>query len=586
MTVQAGGKSRSGETSSRGHDLWTEALKTCAPHFAAAQIFSAFIALLYLAPTIYMMQVYDRVLSSGSINTLLFMSGLLAVALATHAFLDGVRQRLLVRASMRLDRELGPVLVRQGFDSRKPGDTRGAQVLREFDGVKATIQGQATTAMMDLPYAPLFLLVAFMLHPLLGAVILAGALLLIILAILGERAALRSAVNNADKAPGLYASTEYSQIYGGAVRALGMRGAMSKRILEDRDDLSQKSTRTTFIASVYAGRIRFLRMVLQSGSLGLAAWLAINNQISTGSLIAATVLAGRCLAPFEQIVSAWRQIGQSLSARKAIIAVLDNVPASRPHTPLPAPSGQIRVEGVTVRMGDTDRFALTDVSFTLPAGEILGVVGPSGAGKSTLARLLIGAQKPDRGTIRIDGANLEDWDSDVLGQFLGYLPQEASLFAGTIGENISRFSDGEEAAASIVPAAKSAGAHDLIQQMPRGYDTVLGPRGEGVSAGQAQRIALARALFRNPRVLVLDEPNANLDNQGDLALLEALKAAKASGATVIVMTHRTGILNAVDKLLVLQGGVAVRYGARDAVLTELRQDAAQQGRVVNISGRV
>ena len=586
MTVQAGGKNRSGETSSRGHDLWTEALKTCAPHFAAAQIFSAFIALLYLAPTIYMMQVYDRVLSSGSINTLLFMSGLLAVALATHAFLDGVRQRLLVRASMRLDRELGPVLVRQGFDSRKPGDTRGAQVLREFDGVKATIQGQALTAMMDLPYAPLFLLVAFMLHPLLGAVILAGALLLIILAILGERAALRSAVNNADKAPGLYASTEYSQIYGGAVRALGMRGAMSKRILEDRDDLSQKSTRTTFIASVYAGRIRFLRMVLQSGSLGLAAWLAINNQISTGSLIAATVLAGRCLAPFEQIVSAWRQIGQSLSARKAIIAVLDNVPASRQHTPLPAPSGQIKVEGVTVRMGDTDRFALTDVSFTLPAGEILGVVGPSGAGKSTLARLLIGAQKADRGTIRIDGANLEDWDSDVLGQFLGYLPQEASLFAGTIAENISRFSEGEEAAAAIVPAAKSAGAHDLIQQMPRGYDTVLGPRGEGVSAGQAQRIALARALFRNPRVLVLDEPNANLDNQGDLALLEALKAAKASGATVIVMTHRTGILNAVDKLLVLQAGVAVRYGARDAVLTELRQDAAQQGRVVNISGRV
>lgn len=582
MTAQMGEK---GRESGRGQELWSTALKACAPHFAAAQVFSGFIALLYLAPTIYMMQVYDRVLSTGGINTLLFMSGLLAVALATHSFLDGVRQRLLVRASLRLDRELGPVLVRQGFETRKAGDMRGAQVLREFDGVKATIQGQAMTAMMDLPFAPLFLLVAFMLHPWLGAMILAGAITLVILAILGERAALRSAVDDADKAPGLYASTEYSQVYGGAVRALGMREAMSKRLLNDREDLNQKSTRTTFIASRYSGRIRFLRMALQSGSLGLAAYLAINNQLSAGALIAASVLAGRCLAPFEQIVSAWRQLGQSISARRNIISVLETVARVRQHTPLPAPRGKINVEGVTVRIGESDRFALTDVSFALPEGEILGVVGPSGSGKSTLARILVGAQRPDRGIIRIDGANIDDWESDLLGQFIGYLPQEASLFSGTIAENISRFALGEDAATAIVPAAQAAGAHALIQKMPSGYDTMLGPRGEGVSAGQAQRIALARALYRSPRLLVLDEPNAHLDSEGDAALLETLKAARAEGATVIVMTHRAGILNAVDKLLVLQNGSAVRFGPRDAVLTELRQEAANQGRVVNMTGR-
>ena len=256
------------------------------------------------------------------------------------------------------------------------------------------------------------------------------------------------------------------------------------------------------------------------------------------------------------------------------------------HTPLPAPKGQLIAENVTARLGEAgDRFALMDVSFTLQPGEALGIIGPSGAGKSTLARVLSGAQRPDRGAVRIDGNNLTDWDSDALGQYVGYLPQEASLFAGTIAENISRFSRSPEAAQHIVPAAMAAGAHALIQRMPKGYDTPLGPRGEGVSAGQAQRIALARALFAAPKLLILDEPNAHLDAEGDTALMEAINRARADGATVVVITHRTGILSAVDKLLVLQNGEASRFGPRDQILSELRQAAAGQGRVVNMSGR-
>lgn len=570
----------------RGFDLWSDALKACAPHLVSAQVFSGFIALLFLAPTIYMMQVYDRVLSTGGVSTLVFMTAILLVALATHSFLDGVRQRLLVRAAMRLDSKLAPVFVRQGFEFRSSSDTRAPQVLREFDQMKATIQGQAMTAMMDLPFAPLFLLVAFLLHPWIGYMILSGAAILVLLAIFGERAAVRAAADQAGKASGLYAATEYAQVFGGAVRALGMRDALSERLLGERNDLADRSNVTTFVASRFQGRIRFLRMALQSGSLGLAAYLAIHGHISAGSLIAATVLAGRCLSPFEQLVSAWRQLGQAMSARRTIIAVLDEVPESRMHTPLPAPKGQLIAENVTARLGEAgDRFALMDVSFTLQPGEALGIIGPSGAGKSTLARDLSGAQRPDRGAVRIDGNNLTDWDSDALGQYVGYLPQEASLFAGTIAENISRFWRSPEAAQHIVPAAMAAGAHALIQRMPKGYDTPLGPRGEGVSAGQAQRIALARALFAAPKLLILDEPNAHLDAEGDTALMEAINRARADGATVVVITHRTGILSAVDKLLVLQNGEASRFGPRDQILSELRQAAAGQGRVVNMSGR-
>lgn len=564
---------------SRGEELFGGALRSCADHFRAAWLFSALIALLYLAPSVYMLQVYDRVLATNGVITLVFMSLALAVALLTHSFLDVTRQRLLARASLRLDRTLGDRIIRQSFLDARGGDARSTQILREFDVFRQAMQGSAATAILDLPFAPLFVLVAFALHIWLGLLVLGGAALLIAIAVLGERATKRDLAASADRAPSIYAAAELGQIYGGAVRALGMRGAMSLRIGAEREKLNELSIGNAFVAMRYSGWIRLLRMALQSAALGLGAYLAIQQEITPGAVIAATILSGRALAPIDQIVGGWRQLSQARNARTAIVQFLDAAPADEAPMPLPPPAGAIDVEGVSVRGGVGDQLALQAVSFSLAPGETLGVIGTTGAGKSTLARILAGAQHADAGTVRLDGSNIRDWDSDSLGVHIGYLPQEIALFSGTIAENISRFSAPAGDGASIVAAAQGAGVHSMIQRLPQGYDTMLGPRGAGLSAGQSQRLALARALYGDPRILILDEPNSHLDSDGDASLLNTVAAAKARGATVVIMTHRSGILAAADKLVVLKDGKVVHFGLRDAVLAELRKGALQSGQV-------
>ncbi|MDZ4759441.1 MAG: type I secretion system permease/ATPase [Alphaproteobacteria bacterium] len=556
-----------------------DAMRSCAPHRQAANVFSLLIALLYLAPTLYMMQVYDRVLTTGGVMTLVFMSAILGVALFTHSYLDGARQRVMVRASLRLDRMLGEGLIRQGFNSRGNGDARSAQILREFDIFRNALQGPGAIAMMDLPYAPLFVLVAFTLHPWIGGLILGGSALLVVIAMLGDRAAKRAEAKASDQSSATYAAAEMTQRAGGTIRALGMQGTVARRLTNARERISSQAALNAFVASRYSGWIRLLRMALQSASLGVGAYLAIVQEISPGALIAASVLAGRALAPIEQIVGAWRQIGQAASARTAIISYLDGAPEDVARTPLPDPAGQISVESVSVRAGHTERLALKSVSFALDAGQALGIIGQSGSGKSTLARILVGAQPTDAGAVRIDGSSISDWDGDSLGRHVGYVPQEPSLFAGTIGENISRFSTAEDANLLVVPAAQAAGAHAMIQRFPQGYDTVLGARGEGLSAGQTQRVALARALFGEPSLLVLDEPNAHLDSEGDNALLATLAAARQRGATVVIMTHRAGILSVVDKMLVLRDGEVEAFGPREEILAHLRKAAVEAGHI-------
>ncbi len=573
------------EAKGQGEELFDAALRNCAPHFKAAWIFSALIALLYLAPSIYMLQVYDRVLATDGVMTLAFMSIALAFALATHAFLDVTRQRLLARASLRLERTLGERIIRQSFDDAPGGDARSAQILREFDTFRQAIQGPIATAVLDLPFAPLFVLVAFALHVWLGLLVLGGAVLLVTIAVLGERATKRDVAANSERTPSVYAAAELAQVFGGAVRALGMRGSMTRRLGNERQKLNELSTRSTFVAMHYSGMIRLLRMALQSATLGLGAYLAIRQEITPGSLIAATILSGRALAPIDQIVGSWRQLGQARNARSAIIRFLDGAAADEPHMQLPTPEGALEFESVVARSGAGDRLALQAVSFALAPGEMLGVIGASGAGKSTLARLLVGAQHPDAGAVRIDGSNIKDWDSDSLGAHLGYLPQEVALFSGSIADNISRFSGRPNVGERIVAAAQGAGVHAMIQTLPQGYDTVLGPRGAGLSAGQSQRVALARALFGDPRILVLDEPNSHLDSDGDASLLAAMSAAKARGATVVIMTHRSGILAAADKLLVLKDGQVVQFGPRDMILSNLRKTAVQSGQVRAVGSR-
>ncbi|HOZ26280.1 MAG TPA: type I secretion system permease/ATPase [Hyphomonadaceae bacterium] len=555
---------------SRGEQAFADALKVCSPHYRAARIFSALIAILYLSPSIYMMQVYDRVLTSRGLLTLFFLSALVVFALIVHSYLEGSRQRLLSRAALRLDQVLSPKLVRAGFETRDRVDARNAQILREFDTYRQYMQGPGTTGMMDLPFAPLFVIVAFGFHPLLGSLILGGAMLLVGLALLGERATRKHTAEAAAKMPAAYASAEMNHVSRGTIRALGMRGAMSGRLIAERSRLNQSEARNHFVAGRYAGMIRLLRMVLQSASLGVGAYLAVREEISGGALIAASILTGRALAPIEQIVGSWRQITLARAAKTAIIGVLDGLADETPRQALPAPKSSLSAEGITVRAPGQDRLLLADVSFSVAAGEILGVIGPSGAGKSTLARALVGAQIPTAGTIRVDGANIADWDADDLGAHLGYLPQDSVLFAGTIGENICRFSADPEAGKGVVPAAQVAGAHEMIQRFPQGYNSMLGLRGEGVSAGQAQRVALARALYGEPGIIVLDEPNAHLDSEGDASLVATLKLAKARGACVIIMTHRSGVLGVADKLLVLRDGQVEKFGPREQVLSELK----------------
>lgn len=558
------------DRASRGESIFNDALKACDSHFRTARIFSALIAILYLSPSIYMMQVYDRVLTSRGLFTLVFLSAIVAFALITHSYLEGSRHRLLARASLRLDQVLGPKLVRAGFESRSGSDARNAQILREFDTYRQYIQGPGTTGMMDLPFAPLFVIVAFGFHPLLGSLILGGAILLIALALLGERATRKQTAEAAAKSPAAYAAAELNHVSKGTIRALGMRGAMSSRMIRERSRMNESEARNHFVAGRYAGLIRLLRMVLQSASLGVGAYLAVREEISGGALIAASILTGRALAPIEQIVGSWRQISLARSAKAAIIGVLDGAAEETPRQPLPAPKSTLSAEGISVRAPGQDRLLLSDISFSVSSGEILGVIGPSGAGKSTLARALVGAQIPDAGIVRIDGSNIADWDADSLGAHVGYLPQDSVLFAGTIGENICRFSADPEAGKDVVPASQIAGAHEMIQRFPQGYNSMLGLRGEGVSAGQAQRVALARALYRNPAVIILDEPNAHLDSEGDASLVATLRLAKARGACVIIMTHRSGVLGVADKLLVLRDGQVDKFGPRDEVLAELK----------------
>ncbi len=571
--ASSGTRASPSDQKSRGEAEFLDALKECSLHFKVALGFSALIAVLYLSPSIYMMQVYDRVLTSRGLMTLVFLSVIVVFALITHSYLEGSRQRLLARASLRLDRALTPRLVMTGFDPRDRMDARSTQILREFDTLRQFIQGQGATGLLDLPFAPLFVLVAFGFHPMLGALILVGAAVLLAVAIMGERATRKAVAEAAARMPAAYAAAELNQVSRGTIRALGMKGAMSNRVIGERNRLHEAEARNHFLAGRYAGLIRLLRMVLQSASLGLGAYLAVREEISPGALIAASILTGRALAPIEQIVGSWRQISLARAARKTIVGFLDGASVDKAPQPLPAPRANLSAEGITLQASGQDRLLLSGISFSIGPGEIIGVIGPSGAGKSTLARVLVGAQLPSGGTVRVDGSSIADWESDKLGAYIGYLPQDSVLFGGSIGENICRFSSDPEAAARVVPAAQAAGAHEMIQRIPSGYNAVLGPRGEGLSAGQQQRVALARALYGDPQVIVLDEPNAHLDSEGDAMLVATLRAAKARGACVVIMTHRAGILEVADKLLVLRDGQTEKFGPKDEVLSELKSAA-------------
>jgi len=552
-----------------------EAVHACRRHLMAAALFSALINLLYLAPTLYMLQVYDRVVPTRGHLTLVFLTLALLFALGSLALIDLVRSRLLVRASLRLERRLAGEILSAALSQPGQGaDALAKQAMREFDTMRQTLTGAGALALFDAPWTPIYVLVCFLLHPLLGVLSVVSVALLLGLAVLGERAT-NTRVERANAAGGAaYVSQEFAAAGAEVVRALGMRRAMVRRHLAERETTQKLSAEASFAGGGYVAASRFARLFLQSLALGVGAWLAIDQKISAGAIFASSLLLARALAPMEQVVGAWRGLAQARGAWRTLRELLDAAAEPRPATRLPAPTGVLEVEQLTVLNAARDGAILHGVGFRAGAGEVIGVVGPSGAGKSTLLRAIAGAVRPDQGAIRFDGAEIGDYDAERLALHLGYMPQDASLFSGTVKENIARFRNHlddhpERIDEQVIAAARTAAAHEMILRLPQGYDTPLGIGGRGLSAGQAQRIALARALFGEPPVLLLDEPNAHLDSDGEGALAVTLSGLKGRGVTVLIVAHRTGVLMAADKLMVLRAGRIEQFGAREEVMSRI-----------------
>ena len=542
-------------------------------------MFSALVNLLYLAPTLYMLQVYDRVVPTGGLTTLGLITAVAVFALACLAILDWLRGRLLLRAGLRLDRMLSSRILARVVDiqARSVGQAPGSQALREFDNVRTAVSGPGALALFDAPWTPLYLGCCFLLHPAIGLLTLVGGLILFTLAWRNERDSRPRLAKAIQSNAAAYAAQESVAGQAEVVRALGMRGSSIARQIDQRRGAVAQQADAQLTGGKYSGAIKFVRLVLQSAALGLAAYLVVKGEMSAGSIIAASVLLSRAVAPVELLVGAWPGLVQARSSWNTLVELFAKTAAQdRSRTALPPPAGRLRLEGVTVRLPDTETAQLRHAVLGLEPGQTLGVIGASGSGKTTLARVIAGALVPTAGDVRLDGAEYGARDGDELARFIGYMPQSPSLFAGSIKDNISRFSSatGLEAAEvdrTAVAAAIAAGAHEMILRLPHGYDTALGPYGAGVSAGQAQRIALARALYGDPCLLVLDEPNSNLDQEGETALMAAILGAATRGAAVVVVAHRAGVLARVDRLLVMRDGAVQLEGPREEVLARLRE---------------
>ena len=562
-----------------GTEPLAAAFRACRTHFVWAAVFSALVNLLYLAPTLYMLQVYDRVVPTGGLTTLGLITAVAVFALACLAILDWLRGRLLLRAGLRLDRMLSSRILARVVDiqARSVGQAPGSQALREFDNVRTAVSGPGALALFDAPWTPLYLGCCFLLHPAIGLLTLVGGLILFTLAWRNERDSRPRLAKAIQSIAPAYAAQESVAGQAEVVRALGMRGSSIARQIDQRRGAVAQQADAQLTGGKYSGAIKFVRLVLQSAALGLAAYLVVKGEMSAGSIIAASVLLSRAVAPVELLVGAWPGLVQARSSWNTLVELFAKTAAQdRSRTALPPPAGRLRLEGVTVRLPDTETAQLRHAVLGLEPGQTLGVIGASGSGKTTLARVIAGALVPTAGDVRLDGAEYGARDGDELARFIGYMPQSPSLFAGSIKDNISRFSSatGLEAAEvdrTAVAAAIAAGAHEMILRLPHGYDTALGPYGAGVSAGQAQRIALARALYGDPCLLVLDEPNSNLDQEGETALMAAILGAATRGAAVVVVAHRAGVLARVDRLLVMRDGAVQLEGPREEVLARLRE---------------
>ncbi|WP_249150053.1 type I secretion system permease/ATPase [Bradyrhizobium liaoningense] len=542
-------------------------LYSCRSHFATALIFSLAINLLYLAGPLYMLQVYDRVVSSASIITLVMLTALLLIAFAALAALDMIRARILARASVRLDQRMAGRVISAIVEASLKTGAAKSQYLRDFDSFRQCVTGTGIHAVFDLPWAPVYIAVIFVLHPLLGAFALASALALLLLALLNERW-VRAPLTEANEAGARsYSFTDMSLRNSEAIQAMGMLDGLLCRWGRDRNLTLDRQMVASDRAAAMSSLSRFLRLSVQSIILGLGAYLVIERVTTVGAMFAASILLGRAMQPVEQVVGAWRSVASALNSCRRVDALLKAVPAAEPRLSLPRPVGDLSVENVSYSIRGSTRPILRNISFEVSAGELLGLVGPSGAGKSTLARQIVGVLAPSAGSVRLDSADVSTWPRSSFGRYVGYLPQDIELFADTVAANISRFNQGNDE--SVIEAAKLAGVHEMILRLPDGYDTQVGEGGATLSGGYRQRIGLARAIYGNPRLVVLDEPASNLDVDGDAALTECLVHLKKVGTTVVIISHRPSTLGVVDKIAMIRDGAVELIGPRGEIMARL-----------------
>jgi len=552
-----------------------KALQATRGSFLSVGFFSMFINILMLVPVIYMLQVYDRVITSGSESTLLMITLIMVFLLMGMGGLEWVRSRILVRVAAKLDQ----LLAHQVFDASfkqslySGGRNNSAQSIQDLTGLRQFMTGNGLFAFFDAPWVPIYLAVMFAFHPFYGWVGVFSAVILAVLAIVNEKLTSKL-LQEANKEAGL-ANAAVSRTLGNSevIESMGMLERVRHRWKEKQDRVVAWQSVASDKASVVTSISTTFRIIVQSLILGLGAYLVIQQEITPGLVIAGSILLGRALAPIDQMIGAWKGFVVARAQYNRLDEVMTKMPVDKETMSLPAPTGVLQAENIVVSPPGTRISVLKGVSFRANPGEVWGVLGPSAAGKSTLARAMLGIWPTNSGKVRLDGADIFTWNREELGPHIGYLPQDIELFDGTISENIARFGDVDPEA--VVKAAKIAGVHEMILALEEGYDTVIGAQGVMLSGGQRQRIGLARAVYGDPVLIVLDEPNSNLDDVGERALGAAIKSLRERGATVFIITHRATVLAYVDKLLVMSDGRVQLQGPRDEVLQELNKAQAQ-----------
>ncbi|TWH76047.1 ATP-binding cassette subfamily C protein EexD [Azomonas agilis] len=547
------------------------ALKACKGSFISVGIFSFFLNALMLAPALYMMQVFNRVISSYSLTTLLMLTLILTGLLLVKGLLDWIRSRILVRISNKLDFLLSKEVYQASFKQALAtgGMNSSAQPLNDLTGLRQFLTGSGLLAFFDVPWLPIYLSVMFIFHPLYGWFAVGAALLLLMFAVLNEYLTAKSLAAANKEYIAVNLQTTKSLRNAEVIESMGMLQTLMRRWRLRLNKVLKLQSSASDQGGLVSSLSKTVRILSQSLIMALGAYLVIEQEINPGVMMAGSILLGRALAPIDQIIGGWKGFVNARDQYQRLNETLDQLQAEPERMSLPAPEGHVAVERLIIGApgAKISNPILKNISFSVTAGSVVGIVGASASGKSTLARALLGIWAPQHGVVRLDGADINNWNKHELGPYIGYLPQDIELFEGSISENIARFGDPNPE--KIIQAAKMASVHEMILQLPSGYDTVIGSDGVNLSGGQRQRIGLARAIYGMPRLIVLDEPNSNLDEVGEMALARAIQQLKATKATLFIITHRQGILAQVDYLMMLSNGGIDLYGPKAAVLAEL-----------------